>query len=43
MRAALFEDLADQWLDGVEQGRIGRRRGSGKPYAETTILAMAAR
>ncbi len=36
----LFEDLAEQWLDGVEQGRIGRRRGRGKPYAETTILAM---
>ncbi len=40
-RGPLFEDLASQWLDGVEQGRIGRRRGRGKPYAETTILAMA--
>src|ERR1700749_2216776 len=37
----VFEDLASQWLDGVEQGRIGRRRGRGKPYADTTILAMA--
>lgn len=39
-RGPLFEELADQWLDGVEQGRIGRRRGKGKAYAETTILAM---
>ncbi|MBE2316567.1 site-specific integrase [Solirubrobacter sp. CPCC 204708] len=39
-RGPLFEELASQWLDGVEQGRIGRRRGKGKPYAETTILAM---
>ena len=39
-RGPLFSELADQWLDGVERGRIGRRRGKGKPYAETTILAM---
>src|SRR4051794_14229531 len=39
-RGPLFEELAAQWLDGVEQGRIGRRRGRGKPYAETTIAAM---
>jgi integrase len=39
-RGPLFENLAEQWLDGVQQGRIGRRRGRGKPYAETTILAM---
>jgi integrase len=39
-RGPLFEELADQWLDGVERGRIGRRRGKGKAYAETTILAM---
>src|SRR3954468_2620202 len=39
-RGPLFEDLSSQWLEGVEQGRIGRRRGKGKPYAETTILAM---
>src|SRR4051812_39261053 len=39
-RGPLFEDLASQWLDGVEQGRIGRRRGRGKPYSETTIAAM---
>src|SRR4051812_31162713 len=35
-RGPTFENLADQWLDGVEQGRIGRRRGSRTP----TILAM---
>src|SRR5262245_35588330 len=40
-RGPQFEDLAAQWIDGVEQGRIGRRRGRGKPYADTTILAMA--
>jgi integrase len=39
-RGPLFEDLAGQWLDGVEQGRIGRRRGRGKPYSETTVAAM---
>src|SRR3954471_5093607 len=39
-RGPTFENLAEQWLDGVEQGRIGRRRGRGKPYSETTILAM---
>jgi hypothetical protein len=39
-RGPLFEELADQWLDVVERGRIGRRRGKGKAYAETTILAM---
>src|SRR4051794_16586333 len=39
-RGPLFEELASQWLDGVEQGRIGRRRGRGKPYAETAIAAM---
>jgi hypothetical protein len=39
-RGPLFEDLAEQWLDGVEQGRIGRRRGRGKSYSETTIAAM---
>jgi integrase len=39
-RGPTFEHLAEQWLDGVEQGRIGRRRGRGKPYSETTILAM---
>src|SRR3954449_13171834 len=39
-RGPLFEDLASQWLDSVEQGRIGRRRGRGQPYSETTIAAM---
>jgi hypothetical protein len=27
-----FGALGDEWLDGVERGRIGRRRGRGKPY-----------
>ena len=27
-----FEELGDEWLDGVEAGRISRRRGRGKPY-----------
>ena len=35
-----FEDLGDQWLDGVERGHIGRRRGKGKAYSETTIAGM---
>jgi integrase len=32
-----FEEIGDQWLAGVESGRVGRRRGRGKPYSETTI------
>lgn len=32
-----FEEITDKWLAGVEAGRIGRRRGRGKPYSETTI------
>ena len=32
-----FEAIGDEWLDGVEAGRIGRRRGRGKPYSQTTI------
>jgi integrase-like protein len=35
-----FETLGDQWLDGVERGHIGRRRGRGKPYSDTTIDSM---
>jgi integrase len=34
---ASFEVLGDEWLDGVESGVIGRRRGRGKPYSPTTI------
>src|SRR5688500_10801148 len=33
----LFEDLGLEWVDGVKAGRIGRRRGTGKPYSPTTI------
>src|SRR4051812_3964747 len=35
-----FESLGEQWLDGVERGHIGRRRGRGKPYSDTTIEGM---
>jgi integrase len=34
---ATLETLGDEWLDGVESGVIGRRRGKGKPYSPTTI------
>jgi integrase len=39
-RGPTFEVLGDQWLDGVEQGHIGRRRGRGKAYSDTTIEGM---
>ena len=39
-RGPTFETLGEQWLDGVERGHIGRRRGRGKPYSDTTIDAM---
>src|SRR3954470_16226199 len=35
-----FEVLGEQWLDGVERGHIGRRRGRGKAYSDTTIEGM---
>ena len=35
-----FESLGEQWLDGVERGHIGRRRGRGKAYSDTTIEGM---
>lgn len=35
-----FETLGEQWLDGVERGHIGRRRGRGKAYSDTTIAGM---
>jgi integrase len=35
-----FEAVGDEWLDGVERGQIGRRRGRSKPYSSTTIEAM---
>jgi hypothetical protein len=39
-RGPTFESLGDEWLDGVERGHIGRRRGRGKPYSGTTVEAM---
>lgn len=42
-RGPTFGELGDEWLDGVERGRIGRRRGRGKPYSETTIASMRRR
>src|SRR3954470_13542309 len=35
-----FESLGEQWLDGVERGHIGRRRGRGKAYSDTTIAGI---
>jgi integrase len=35
-----FEQLGDQWIDGVIEGQIGRRRGRGKAYSDTTIEGM---
>ena len=32
-RARRSRTLGDEWLDGVEAGVIGRRRGKGKPYS----------
>jgi integrase len=42
-RGPTFGSLGDEWLDGVERGRIGRRRGRGRPYSETTIERMRRR
>ena len=42
-RGPTFGALGDEWLDGVERGRIGRRRGKGKPYSDTTIASMRRR
>jgi integrase len=42
-RGPTFGSLGDEWLDGVERGRIGRQRGRGKPYSETTIASMRRR
>jgi integrase len=35
--ARTFESIGDEWLAGVAAGRIGRRKGRGKPYSDTTI------
>src|SRR3954454_388114 len=42
-RGPTFGALGEEWLDGVERGRIGRRRGKGKPYSDTTIESMRRR
>jgi hypothetical protein len=33
-------EVLERWLDGVERGHIGRRRGRGKAYSDTTIEGM---
>jgi hypothetical protein len=35
--------LGEEWLDGVARGRIGRGRGKGRPYSDTTIASMRRR
>jgi integrase len=42
-RGPTLGTLGDEWLDGVERGHIGRRRGRGKPYSDTTIASMRRR
>jgi hypothetical protein len=42
-RGPTFGSLGDEWLDGVERGHIGRRRGKGRPYSDTTIDSMRRR
>jgi hypothetical protein len=32
-----FASIGDEWLAGVEAGRIGRCKGRGKPYRPTTV------
>jgi hypothetical protein len=32
-----LESIGDEWLAGVEAGRIGRRKGRGRRYSQTTI------
>jgi integrase len=39
-RGPAFEELGDRWIDGVREGHIGRRRGRGKAYSDTTIESM---
>jgi integrase len=31
-----FGEIAERWWEGVESGAIGKRRGAGDPYSETT-------
>src|SRR3954447_667892 len=32
-----FESIGDEWIAGVAAGRIGRRKGRGKPYTSSTV------
>jgi hypothetical protein len=32
-----LESIGDEWMAGVIAGRIGRRKGRGKPYTATTV------
>jgi integrase len=32
-----FESIGDEWMAGVAAGRIGRRKGRGKPYTSSTV------
>jgi integrase len=32
-----FESIGDEWLAGIKAGGIGRRKGRGKRYSQTTI------
>jgi hypothetical protein len=36
-----FESIGDEWIAGVVAGRIGRRKGRGKPYTATTVWDYA--
>jgi hypothetical protein len=36
-----LESLGDEWLDGVQAGRISRRKGRSKPYSATTLADYA--
>jgi integrase len=36
-----FESIGDEWIAGVAAGRIGRRKGRGKPYTATTVADYA--
>jgi len=35
--ATNFGEIAARWWNGVESGTIGKRRGAGDPYSETTL------
>ena len=37
LRALTFGEIAERWWEGVERGAIGKRRGAGDSYSETTL------